>query len=731
MRKFNTRLRYRQVLCATTALMAFCVGTATAQEAEGQGEDLRLRTVQVTATMREQGLQDVPISVHVVGGDSIEKFGLQTFEDLDNLVPGLIISDSPGNNEIFIRGIGTQSGNLAFEQSVSMFVDGMYGGRARLFQVPFLDIERIEVLRGPQGALVGKNTAAGAISVITRKPTDETELSLTGDYEFEFGSYSLTGIASGALTDRLKARLAIKSSDQGGFVYNRNKGKDEPENELFAARLTTTFDASDSLRFTGKLDYAKSDLSGVPFETVALGQNIDFVKESDDVIFAERDSTESFISLLKTEVDVGEHLLEFITAYGDLNSSNLVDSDFTAVPMLGSVFKDGYSQFSQEVRLVSPAGKTFEYIVGALYLDQDVNLRQETHFNFGPFAGNDIRAYTQNSEVISVFSQGTWNVTDALRVIGSLRYTEEKKSATLDRGSVGVVPPSSLTTELSASRKEDQVDPAVTLQWDATPDVMIYGTYAKGSKGGGFAGASSNATAANFEFEPEESESYEIGMKSTLFDGRANFNVAAFSTEYTDLQVSQFNGVAFDFGNAASAEAKGVEIEGAAQIARGVSLSAALAYLDAKYKSYPAGPCIAPDHIIPGCVADISGARLLNAPEWSGAFGIDVERDLTENFLWRGNLGVTYRSDVFTHPTLFADSLQEAHAKLNLRIGLANRADTWEIAFVGKNLTDEKTFGQSFETPFSAPAGATPDHTSVTKLPEPPRTLAIQFTIRN
>lgn len=724
------RRALRSALLASAALLAVS-GVASAQEAAEGGDEYRLKTVQVTALMREQGIQDVPISVHVVDGESITRSGVATFDDIDSLIPNLIIADSPGNNEIFIRGIGTQSGNLAFEQSVSMFVDGMYGGRARLFQVPFLDIERIEVLRGPQGALVGKNTAAGAISVITRKPTDQLELSLTGDYEVEYGSYGLTGVVSGPVTDKLNARLALKGSHQGGYVYNSTKDADEPESDLFAARLTATYEATENLRFTGKIDYAKADMKGVPFETVSVGSSIDYVKESDNILLPEQDSTKSFISLLKTELDVGEHLLEFITAYGDLDSTNQVDASFTAAPMLAALFEDGYSQFSQEVRLISPAGKKFEYIVGAMYLDQDVSLRQESYFNFGPFAGNDIRIYNQNSEVISVFGQGTWHVMEDVRLIGSLRYTEEKKSATLDRGSVGIVPPTSLLTSVSGSRKEDQVDPALTIQWDAVPGVMLYATYARGSKGGGFAGASANATAANFEFEPEEAESYEFGAKTTLMDGRANFNIAAFTTEYTNLQVSQYNGVSFDFGNAASAESKGIELEGAVRLSRGVNLTGALAYLDAKYKSYPGGACIAPDHIIPDCVADISGAKLFNAPKWSGSFGLDIEQDLTDNLVWNGNIGVTYRSDFYTHPTLFQESLQESHGKVDVRMGISNRAKTWEVALVGKNLTDEKTIAQSFETPFSAPTGATPDHTMTTHLPEPRRTLAIQFTLRN
>ncbi|MEP1142422.1 MAG: TonB-dependent receptor [Henriciella sp.] len=736
MRNRRVRSATRQALFATTAMLALNF-TMHAQDGDAADDGLRLDTVEVSATMRDQSLQDVPISVNVVGGDTLDEFNFETFDDLDRMVPNLVISDTPGNNEIYIRGIGTASGNLAFEQSVGMFVDGMYGGRARLFQTPFLDIERIEVLRGPQGALVGKNTAAGAISVITRKPTDEFEMSLTGEYETEFESTAVTGVISGPLSDQLKARLAVKTSDQGGFVFNQTKGTDEPASDLFAARLTAVFDATENVKLTGKLDYAKADHVGVPYETIAVGDSPDYVKESDNTLVDEKDQTESLIALLDTEIALGEHVLKLITAYGDLESINFVDSSFTAAPSLGSTFFDDYSQFSQEVRLISPTDQTFEYIVGALHLDQEVDIRRQTFFNFGPFNGNDDRVYNQTSEVISVFGQGTWNFSDTLRGIASLRYTTEDKSADLVRTNAGGLIPALLAPgtpallPLSGDLSEDQVDPSVTLQWDATPDAMLYATYAKGSKGGGFAGASSNANAGNFEFSPEESESFEVGAKLTLMDGRANLNAAAFSTEYTDLQVSTFNGVAFDFGNAASAEARGLELEGVAQLTEGVSINGAIAYLDTTYQSYPAGACVSPDHIIPGCVADLSGTTLANAPEWSGTFGINAEGAITENLLWRGNLGATFRSDYFTHPTLFENSKQDAHSKIDLRVAIGNANDTWELALVGKNITDEETIGQAFETPFSAPPGNTPDHFSVTVLPERPRTVALQFTIRN
>ena len=684
----------------------------------------------VSAQKREQSIQDVPISIKVVDGEAVDRFNISTFEELDSFIPNFNVADTPGNNEIYIRGIGSQSGNLAFEQSVSMFIDGVYGGRGRLFQTPFLDVERIEVLRGPQGALVGKNTSAGAISIITRKPGDEQELSVTGEYEFVDDSFSVTGIASAPVTDRFAARVAVKYDNIGGYMENQTLGDDEPQRENWAARFTGVLEASDTVTLTGKVEYSDFRIDGTPFETVTIGQAPDYIKEADDTLLEELDETQSLLATVTADISLNDFTLKSITGYGLLDSKNFVDSDFSAAPNLASTFFDDYEQISQELRLVSPTGGLVDYIVGALYLHQTVDITRQTIFSFGPFDGTSNRNYSQKSDVISVYGQATWNIREYLRLTGSLRYTYEEKSATLMRPNTGILPPSVLGASLSASRSENQVDPSVNIQWDVVPDVMLYASFARGSKGGGFAGASSGATAANFEFEDETATSYEIGAKTGFWDGRATLNIAGFFTKYKDLQLSQFNGVSFDFGNAAEAESKGVELEALVSPVDGVTFSGALAYLDAEYTSFPNGPCIAPDHTIPGCVADISGADLVHAPTWSGNLALDVERPLVNSIVWRANLSVGFRSDEFVHPTLFDDAVQDAHAKVDLRFALGDNENHWEVAVIGRNIFDKETISHAFETPFSAPPGATPDHTSVTKLVDEPRTVAVQGTLR-
>lgn len=269
------------------------------------------------------------------------------------------------------------------------------------------------------------------------------------------------------------------------------------------------------------------------------------------------------------------------------------------------------------------------------------------------------------------------------------------------------------------------MDASVKLQWQVNDRTMLYLSYAEGSKGGGFAGASGSVLAENFEFGPESSTSYEVGAKLDVFGGRGFVGLAAFTTTYEDLQTASFNGVAFDFANAAEADTRGVEVESSLTLNDEWQLNASLAYLDAEYEKYVNGACIAPNHVIPGCVEDLDGTDLPNAPKWSGRLDVQYLRPVAD-LVFTADLGVSFRDDYFVHPSLFDEVHQDAYAKLDLRLELASEARGWSVALLGKNLTDEETFSQGFETPGSAPPGAIPDHTTATQLMDIGRTVAVQ-----
>jgi iron complex outermembrane receptor protein len=229
-----------------TASTAAMLAPAYAQQGQPAGSDA-VQEIIVTAQKRAQNLQDVPISMAVIGGDALTRNGVKDFTELKQYVPNFYAQPSPGNNAFFIRGIGSPPGNLAVEQTVGLFVDGIYGGHARQFQAPFLDIERIEVLRGPQGALVGKNTSAGAISGISARPTRDFMARIDGSAEFELGGGSLQGVLSGPLGEALAARIAVRYEKSDGYTHNSQLGGNEPKRESFFARGTLLYDAGQGL----------------------------------------------------------------------------------------------------------------------------------------------------------------------------------------------------------------------------------------------------------------------------------------------------------------------------------------------------------------------------------------------------------------------------------------------------------------------------------------------------
>jgi iron complex outermembrane receptor protein len=706
--------------------LAFSAIPAISQAQEPQANEGVLEEVIVTAQKREQNLLDVPISIGVVSGEKIGDYNIEGMAELQAYVPNFAVKDTPANNEIYIRGIGSPSGALSLEQSVGLFIDGVYGGRARMFMAPFMDIERVEVLRGPQGAVVGKNTSAGAIRIMTARPSDEKELSISGEYEFEYDSYTLTGLASGPLSDDFKGRLAFRYEDQGGYVYNSLLERDEPEKKNLVIRGTGVWQASDAVEVIGKIEYTDFDLTGFPFGQVPLGGSPDYTRQTDGLIGDDSDETETFTVTLTVNAELGENTLTSITAYGDIATLYLVDGDFSALPFLHFPFQEDYQQFSQEFRIVSPTGGKFNYIAGVSYIHNELDVFRQLNFAFLSTVHNSW--YEQESDTLSVYGEGSWQLTSKLDATVSLRYTYEDKGADLRREQTGL--PLFLDYPISADRTENLFDPTVTLQYQATEDTMLFVRYARGSKGGGFAGASRTVTEDTFEMEEETATSYEAGAKLWAYDHRMTFSAVGFFTTYDDLQVSAFNGTGFDFGNAGEAETKGVELDFSWLINPEWRFDGSLGWLDAEYTSFPGAGCVAPKHIIPGCVEDIAGSPLHHAPEWSGLTSLDYHANFSDSLEFRGNVALVFEDDSYTHLSLMPESLQESYTKLDMRLAIGAQSGRWELALIGKNLTNEKTISQAFETPFSAAPGAIPDHNSATLLLDRPRTIALRGTLR-
>jgi len=720
------RYRYMALLASSSLLIS---STAIAQEVnDPQGPSATsVADILVTARKRTERLQDVPISVNVTSGEDLASQDVRNLEALSGSVPNLLIQSTPGNNAIYIRGIGSPPGNLAFEQSVGLFVDGTYAGRGRQFAAPFLDVASVEVLRGAQGALFGKNTAAGAINITSNGPTTGREFSttVTGTVDGDKG-YEVTQILSGSLSEKLLARLAVRYSDNDGWLENKTTGNGNPGREDTVGRLVMDYLPSDTLTIRLKVESARQELTGQPMSTVLPGQSKTFTRVTTPGV-PDFDNTDSFNSVLSIDKDFANGItLTAITGYSSFKYDKQIDSDFTVADLLRSTFKEKFSQWSQELRLISSADGPLTWVVGAYAHTNTMDMYQASSLNMAPLGGISERWFKQDNHSYSLYGQATYAFNDQWRLTAGLRQTWEDKKANQHRATSGVLPPTWVNTSLSGQRDESQLDPSVQLQYAMNSDVMFYASYAKGSKAGGFVGAQSTGGQAQFEYEGETSQSFELGTKLTLLDGRATVNMAAYTSKFDDLQVSAFDAVTNSFitSNAATAKSSGFEIEGNWRVTPSVSLNGSLAYNDAKYDSYPTAPCVWKNGVAPvaNCVEDIGGMRIPRAPEWSGAATISLDHPLQNGLRLLGDATVRYRSDAYLEENLSPASYQDSFAKVDLRVGLAAADDQWTLALIARNLTNENTSAYAFGTPFVAGAE--------TYVVDPGRVVSIQLGLK-
>ena len=706
------------------ALVLLCSLLAIEGRAASQG----IEEVVVTAQKREQSLREVPISVSVLSGQVVDDLGMFRFEDLATLIPNLHIDESLGSPVIHVRGLGSGAENFAFEQSVGLFVDGVYSGRSHLFENPLFDVAQVEVVRGPQGALFGKNTNAGAISVTTRLPTDSFEASVRGGYEFDYDGNFAEAIVSGPLTDQVRGRLALRSQKQGGFLKNRATGRDEPEKESLMARGTLVFDVTDTFEAIAKLEYSESETKGGwfqianfgtgpltglwratdPFAEDRLDQNI----SSDTGLDPQGNDSDTLHAALRLNWALGDYTLSSITGFGRFDYRKNVEFTGTALRLGQSTIPEDFEQWSQEFRLLSPVGQTLEYVVGLAYQEHDMKLGQLTNIaSFGPFSGVTSRNARQDGESWSAYGSATYHFAPDWRTTASLRHSRERKSGRTVHTITGFLPPTWLPYDLSGRRKENHTNGSLNLQWDVNDSVMTYITYASGAKAGGFLSNDSSLLfrimpgVNDFEYEDEKAKSWELGLKATLLDNRALLNLALFRTQFDDLQTSSFQGEFFIIGNAAEALVQGAEAEASFLVTDNLSINLALGYLDAEYKDYPGGPCLFGATAADGCdpatrTQNLKGTRLVRAPEWEGSLTLDWQQPLSDRLVLGTQFNVTFKDDFYHQPNLDPGHRVSAHHKINARLGIGPADRQWELALVGRNLNDKITKNWAFNTPF-------------------------------
>lgn len=610
-----------------------------------------LEVVLVTATKRESNLQDVPISVSVMSGQTLKQLSIDTLEEMSSYIPNLHIADTSITTNVYIRGIGSGL-DRGFEQSVGLFIDGIYMGRSKQYRAPMFDVDRVEVLRGPQPVLFGKNTTAGAIKIETRKPKPGEALSadFMAEYETQFHGFQYQGVVSGSPSESTGLRFALLYADTDGFARNTYLDVDEPGIEQWIARLTGVWNPSDSLFVTAKYEHADFKNTGQLGEPTkisfmpagnplldyvntrvledsalldpTLEDKTNFKTHSDNVLTPQ--GADQSVDNAAVIIDMPLNSLNLTTELGysayDYQLNN--DVDFLPVPFTAQDVHEDFDQQSVEVRLASSSGGQFDFLTGLYWQQNDLSMLGQTLVNwefFGPLVNLPSGPTVISSEISGVdygldtnswsgFVEVTWRFSPDFQLELGGRYSDETKKnertgicTRLDGQPFDPNNPSDQLAKnigfcpriqsYTGKINEDFFMPSVQLQWSTTDDVMAYAKWAKSYKSGGF-NAGIFATNEDIIYEPEKATGSEIGLKSTLADGAAVLNLALFHEKFDDLQVNTLTGAGQTLlSNAGAATSKGVELEGKLAVTNTFTVGGSLAYLDAKYDDYARGPC--------------------------------------------------------------------------------------------------------------------------------------------
>ena len=764
--KHNNYKRY------TGKNLAMSIAAITALNAS-QAFSQALEEVIVTAQKRAESLHEVPMSISVVSEDMMAVAGIETLDDVQALVPSLNIYSAvnPAYASISVRGVGTGASDPTLEPSVGVFIDGVFMPRSVFGLSQLVDVERIEVLMGPQGTLYGKNTNAGVISVTTKGMPTELE----GSAELTGGNYSLwSGKASvgGLITDDLGYRFgAIIRERDGTMEHELTGNEDFNDIDDQALRGQLYWNASDQLsaRLIGYYSESKSTVGAEQgigegtlaqsyFSSFSAAAGIPAPKWDLDDRESQANPNETTLEVeggslqLDYELD-GGMVLTSITAsqtweISDSAYENILSDAITPLILHDPIKED---VFTQELRITSPGGETFDWMAGAFYFDSELDRGTANNdpdkaysyyqdglpgipdviFGTQPgliVAGDTATWETQtDTESMALYGQGTYNFSEQTSLTVGLRYDKEDKDfemrlAVYDANGVlfdypslpvefggdgsytggSLIPnvggpagnigqPGSLVEHRKGDRDTDNVTGMISLRHFIN-DHMLYATASTGVKSGGFNGTFGSISIENREFDDEETTNFEIGAKlEGLLDGKARLNLALFYTEFDDFQAATFDpeAVTFLVKNAGKQVTQGVELDGTLLVGENLTLTAKVTYLDAEYDDFKNAQCspLSSVSIAADGTCDLSGKDLEFAPEWSGNIAADYTVPVADGDFY-ARLSMSFKDDHITDPQR-PDYATTDSEIWDTRLGWRNAS--WDISLWGKNITDEDT----------------------------------------
>lgn len=593
----------RKTLIATFLVSTVCYAPLYAQQLDASAGAGGIEEIVVTAQKREQNLQDVPIAISALSPAFLEKREVTSMADLSGLAPNLKI-DAAGSNRtssiVSIRG-GVQSNpQLYFEPSVGMYMDGVYIAKAQGSLFDVADIERIEVLRGPQGTLYGRNAVAGAINIVTRKPSGN----FGGKVEGSYGNYDYRRVRASVDLPRLgifSAKLSGQLAKRDGFYrVSGNSFTNEAQTlDSKSGMAQLRIEPFDALTVDYVFDISVNDQQASVAQAVAgAGSLVPYLtprKRQKNVSFDGEnfEYAKNWGHALTASLDLGDvGTLKSITAQRKQKYRDSLDLDGTPIALGQSSRNTHYKQFSQELQLTGRAGR-LNYVLGGYYFDDSGFVINPQSFFSGASETDSRFGFT--TKAYAGYAQADYQITDALTFTGGLRYTHEKK--TVERYLSRVTPAGSMVVidlpkGVVAPAKFEKLSPTATLAYEFNPQLNVYARYAQGYRSGGFNAVANNALDVQRVFKPQVQNTYEIGMKSRLLDNKLQLNMAAFQNDLSDLQLSVFVpglSVGSLLVNAGKARVRGLEIEAVARPSDALTVQAGFGYLNSKYLQYMDG----------------------------------------------------------------------------------------------------------------------------------------------
>lgn len=713
--------RYLALLLAGAAMPAHgqSGGAGDAASASQSAQDEGSGDIVVTAMRREEKLSTVPASITALDGAAIEKLNIETTEGLSQVTPSLhIYAEAVGSEKYTIRGIGRTSEDLSADPGVAIFLNEVYVPRQSAANLAFFDTQRVEVLRGPQGTLYGKNASAGAINIITRAPTED----LSGYAELGYGSFdriTAKGAVSGPIVpDKVYARLAVLSDHRDGIYRNLTTGQSANDINVNAVRGTLKFTPTDRLSITAIGDWAQSKQHGVLKSIISDEPGLPYVFFTNNpVTGAPRPGVtpptqEDDLRTARSAIN-GRQGIE---TYGaSLNISYAAD-DFDIIAVSGIRTENSYNQedngrakeitsynttaedtwaASQEIRFVSSepnapgTDNRLSWTFGLYAFHEEGTKQSDIYRNVAPFSG--IAMFTQeiDTDAFAGFGEIRYRIFDRVSLTGGVRYTTEQKKFGVtgvatripDIAANGPVTPfidADFTTR--ASKRWNRFSPRIVLDAQLTDDMMLYASVARGFKSGGFQGQPPAPPLR--EFNPEDVTNYEVGFKGELFDG-VRVSTSLFYSDYKNLQLQTFDINGAPTTSTASARSKGIELEITARVSPGFTLSGGASFIDPEYKHFISQQ---PGFADAAHTFDRSGKRIGGIPKYNASLRADYRHSLGDagDLVFNGTL-VAVDEIITEFGTLWGNE----YAKGDIRIGWESPGGSWAVSGWVKNVTDE------------------------------------------